>query len=156
MLLTPDSRLAQTHSWHHYFREAFGDFGAMAAILIILFATPRFRNPITWWVMLVLMLITFFFMGTQTDRTLTAGIAAIPVGNVIVMMQDAITGVFLWPYILEAVVVNLILVVFCLRIARSILRVESLLIGSGDGGFWRFAQGSKIIGRVLGRSQRYG
>ena len=107
-------------------------------------------------VMLVFMLITFFFMGTQTDRTLTAGIAAIPVGNVIVMMQDAITGVFLWPYILEAVVVNLILVVFCLRIARSILRVESLLIGSGDGGFWRFAQGSKIIGRVLGRSQRYG
>ena len=36
MILTPDSRLVQTHSWHHYFREVFGDFGAMAAILIIL------------------------------------------------------------------------------------------------------------------------
>lgn len=28
----------------------------MAAILLILFAAPRFRSPITWWVMLVLML----------------------------------------------------------------------------------------------------
>ena len=54
-LLTPESRLVQTHSWHHFFREVFGDIGAMAAILLILFAAPQFRNPITWWVMLILM-----------------------------------------------------------------------------------------------------
>jgi hypothetical protein len=44
-----------THSWHHFFREGFGDLGAMAAILVILFAAPRFRSPTMWWVMLILM-----------------------------------------------------------------------------------------------------
>ena len=46
---------SSTHSWHHFFREGFGDLGAMAAILAILFAAPRFRNPTMWWVMLILM-----------------------------------------------------------------------------------------------------
>jgi hypothetical protein len=54
-LLTPSAPLAQTHAWHHYFRELGGDFGAMAAILVILFAAPRFRTPVAWWVMLILM-----------------------------------------------------------------------------------------------------
>ena len=55
-LLVPDAPLAQTHSWHHFFRELGGDFGAMAAILLILFSAPRYRSPVTWWVMLILML----------------------------------------------------------------------------------------------------
>ena len=46
---------SSTHSWHHFFREGFGDLGAMAAILVILFAAPRFRSPTMWWVMLILM-----------------------------------------------------------------------------------------------------
>ena len=88
MLLTPDSRLAQTHSWHHYFREVFGDFGAMAAILIILFATPRFRNPITWWVMLVLMLGFYapFWVGTP----FMAELAAPSMGAEILHLQMAV------------------------------------------------------------------
>ena len=36
-VLTADSRLAVTHSWHHYFREVFGDVSAMAVILLILY-----------------------------------------------------------------------------------------------------------------------
>jgi hypothetical protein len=51
-----DERYSPTHSWHHFFREGFGDLGAMVAILVILFAAPRFRNPLAWWVMLILML----------------------------------------------------------------------------------------------------
>ncbi len=35
-----------THSWHHFFREGFGDLGAMAAILVILFAAPRYRHDV--------------------------------------------------------------------------------------------------------------
>ena len=54
-LLTPEAPLTPTHAWHHYFRELGHDFGAMAAILVILFAAPRFRTPVTWWVMLILM-----------------------------------------------------------------------------------------------------
>jgi hypothetical protein len=46
----------ETHSWHHFFRELGGDFGAMAAILLIYFAKAHVRTPVTWWVVLVLML----------------------------------------------------------------------------------------------------
>jgi hypothetical protein len=40
-----------TDSWYHFFREGFGDLGAIVAILVILFAAPRFRSPTMWWVM---------------------------------------------------------------------------------------------------------
>ena len=57
---------SSTHSWHHFFREGFGDLGAMAAILVILFAAPRFRSPTMWWVMLILMFGFYapFWVGT--------------------------------------------------------------------------------------------
>lgn len=54
-LLTERAPLTPTHAWHHYFREIGGDFGAMAGILVIIFAAPQFRTPLTWWVMLILM-----------------------------------------------------------------------------------------------------
>ena len=54
-LLVEGAPLVQTHSWHHFFRELGGDFGAMAVILLILFAATRFRTPLTWWVMVILM-----------------------------------------------------------------------------------------------------
>lgn len=73
-LLTPENPVTQTHSWHHFFREIFGDFGAMAAILLILFAAPRFRTPVTWWVMLVLMIGFYapFWVGVPFMRELAA------------------------------------------------------------------------------------
>lgn len=79
-------------------------------------------------------------LGQQTDRTLTAGIAAVPIANVAMMVRDAINGIFLWPYILEAMIVNLFVVVLCLGLARFIMRFEDFLIGSFDGSFWRFAK----------------
>ena len=55
-LMTPESPLAVTHSWHHFFREVFGDFGAMIGVLMLLYAPERLRAPTTWWVMLILLL----------------------------------------------------------------------------------------------------
>jgi hypothetical protein len=55
-LFVPGSPNGQAHSWHHFFRELGGDFGAMAAILVILFAAPKYRTPVTWWVMAILMI----------------------------------------------------------------------------------------------------
>ena len=43
-LLTPETRLAQTHGWHHFFREVFGDFGAMIGVCILLWAPVRYRG----------------------------------------------------------------------------------------------------------------
>ena len=47
-------------------------------------------------------------------------------------------GVFAWPLIAETLVVDLIMVVLCLRLARTILRAEEFLIGSYDGSLLRF------------------
>ena len=55
-LLTPESPLALTHSWHHFFRELFGDFGAMIVVLILLWLPSPIRTPSIWWVMLVLLI----------------------------------------------------------------------------------------------------
>ena len=55
-LLTPESPLALTHSWHHFFRELFGDFGAMIGVLILLWLPSPNRTPRIWWVMLVLLI----------------------------------------------------------------------------------------------------
>lgn len=52
--LVAGTPVGDTHSWYHYFREAGGDIGAMAAILILLFAAKRYRNLAAWWAMLVL------------------------------------------------------------------------------------------------------
>ena len=55
-VLTADAPLAVTHTWHHFFREVFGDFSAMIGVLILLWAPPDLRRPATWWVMLVLLM----------------------------------------------------------------------------------------------------
>ncbi|HZD03846.1 MAG TPA: hypothetical protein VE173_02980, partial [Longimicrobiales bacterium] len=70
----------------------------------------------------------------------------IPVANVAMMIRDAITGVFLWPLIAEALLVTLAMVVACLALARAILRFEDFLLGSYDGSFWRFVRERLIRG----------
>jgi hypothetical protein len=69
-LLTPDAPITPTHAWHHYFRELGAQFGAMAAIVLMLFAAPPFRTPVTWWAMLLLMLGFYgpFWAGVPFNR----------------------------------------------------------------------------------------
>lgn len=55
-LLTADAPITPTHSWHHFLRELGAQFGVMAAVIVILFAGPRHRTPVAWWVMLILMI----------------------------------------------------------------------------------------------------
>jgi sodium transport system permease protein len=83
-------------------------------------------------------LIIPLLMGQQTDRTLSAGMAAIPVANVAMMIRDSINGIFLWPYILESLVVSVAVVAALLWVASFILRFEDFMLGSFDGSFWRF------------------
>ena len=74
LLLTPETPLVQTHSWHHFFREAFGDFGAMIGVCILLWAPARYRGPAVWWTMLVLLLGFYapFWVGTPFMAELAA------------------------------------------------------------------------------------
>ncbi len=54
-LLTSESPVDVTHSWYHFFREVFGDLGAMIGVCILLWAPAKLRAPLTWWTMLVLL-----------------------------------------------------------------------------------------------------
>ena len=73
-LLTPESPLAQSHSWHHFFREVFGDFGAMIGVLILLCVPIQLRAPVLCWTMLVLLLGFYapFWAGTPFIAELAA------------------------------------------------------------------------------------
>ena len=73
-LLTPETPLARSHSWHHFFREVFGDFGAMIGVLILLWVPVQLRAPVLWWTMLVLLLGFYapFWAGTPFMAELAA------------------------------------------------------------------------------------
>ena len=95
-LLVDSARVVQSHSWHHFFRELGGDFGAMAAILVILFAAPRFRTPPAWWAMLILMIGFYapFWVGVPFMQELAAPDLDAEI-NHLTMAVPALLGCFL-------------------------------------------------------------
>ncbi|MFL2553881.1 MAG: hypothetical protein ACJ0S4_04205 [Candidatus Rariloculaceae bacterium] len=48
MILTSESRLPVEHSWHHFFREVFGDAAAMIVVLLLLYVPQQLRQPLVW------------------------------------------------------------------------------------------------------------
>jgi sodium transport system permease protein len=116
---------------------ALGLFFAAAMMILAAFARSfkegqGMITPVFWMVLLPLTL------GRSPDRTLTPMLALVPVANVAQMIKDAIRGIYLWPWIIETIAVELALVVICLIVARFVLRFEDFLLGSFGGSFWRF------------------
>ena len=54
------------------------------------------------------------------------------------MVREAISGTFHWAPIAISLVVSILLIVLCLRLAAFILRFEEVVIGSYSGTFGRF------------------
>ena len=110
-----------------------------AAMMILASFARTFKEgqgmvtPVYW-----LAVIPVMFLGQGSETTLTATTAAIPVANVAMMIRDAVRGVFLWPLVAEAILIELVMVALCLLLARKVLRVEEFLIGSYDGSLLRF------------------
>lgn len=46
----------QAHSWYHALRETFGDVATLIVVLYVFFAGAGVRQPVTWWICLVLLL----------------------------------------------------------------------------------------------------
>jgi sodium transport system permease protein len=70
----------------------------------------------------------------------TPRIALIPVANVMMMMREAIQGVYHWPLIGITVAVECAFVLIALRIAIAILKHEDFVMGSYNGSFTRFTK----------------
>ena len=94
-LLVAASPNGPTHSWHHFLRELGGDFGAMAAILLIIFAPVRNRTSTTWWVMLVLMIGFYapFWIGTPFNPVYGAPSMSAEI-NHLIMALPPLAGCF--------------------------------------------------------------
>jgi hypothetical protein len=99
-LLVAESPGGQTHSWHHFLRELGGDFGAMIAIIVIIFAAPKYRSPLTWWVMLILMIGFYapFWIGTPFDRAYGAPDLAAEINHLIMAVPPLIGCFALLPH----------------------------------------------------------
>lgn len=99
-LLVSNSPNGPTHSWHHFLRELGGDFGAMAAILVIVFAAPRYRTPVTWWVMLILMIGFYapFWIGTPFDPAYGAPSMSAEINHLMMAIPPLIGCFVLWPH----------------------------------------------------------
>ncbi len=95
-VLTADSPLAVTHSWHHYFREVFGDVAAMVVILLILFVPKPLRRPAVWWSMLILLFGFYapFWVGVPFIAELAAPSRAAEIQHVLMALPPML-GVFL-------------------------------------------------------------
>ncbi len=95
-VLTADSRLAVTHSWHHFFREVFGDVAAMVVILLMLFVPKPLRRPAVWWSMLILLFGFYapFWVGVPFMAELAAPSRAAEIQHVLMALPPML-AVFL-------------------------------------------------------------
>ena len=63
-----------THAWYHALREAMGDIGTIAVLILIFFGNSRFRTTATWWVCLILIVGDYspFWIGMPFNSALAA------------------------------------------------------------------------------------
>jgi ABC-type Na+ efflux pump permease subunit len=66
------------------------------------------------------------------------GLACVPIANVVMMVREALSGVFHWPQMAVTVVASLAIIALCLRLATLLLRFEDVMLGSFNGSFNKF------------------
>jgi ABC-type Na+ efflux pump permease subunit len=69
---------------------------------------------------------------------LTPTLALVPLVNVVLMLREAITGVYQWPLIALTLAVESLCVLVAVSLAVALLRCEDVVAGSYDGSFGRF------------------
>ncbi len=102
-------------------------------------------------VLLCLILPAMFLQ--EPDLRFTMHLACLPVANLIMMVREAVTGVFHWPQIGLTILVSLALIAGCLLLATRVLRVDDVLAGSFNGNLLRYLghlrrQGKQQMGRL--------
>lgn len=72
--LPPENTAGTTHAWYHALREAIGDVGTIAVLLLVFFAKASFRTAATWWIALLLMIGYYapFWVGMPFNSALSA------------------------------------------------------------------------------------
>lgn len=112
---------------------------AIAAAMMILAAFARtFKEGQSMIGPIYMLAILPTVLVSSPDLQLTAGWALVPVANLILLFREAIAGIFNWPMIGLTLLVQTALVGLCLYLARQVLQLEEVLVGSYGGNFQRF------------------
>jgi sodium transport system permease protein len=93
----------------------------------------------------VALIIPVMFLQTP-GLVFTPRIALIPVANVMMMMREALQGIYHWPLIALTLAVETACVIAALRLSIFIVQHEDFLIGSYSGSFGKFAK-ERLFGR---------
>jgi sodium transport system permease protein len=93
----------------------------------------------------VALIIPIMFLQTP-GLAFTPRIALIPVANVMMMMREAIQGIYHWRLIGMTLAVETACVIAALRLAILIVQHEDFLMGSYSGSFGKFAK-ERLLGR---------
>jgi sodium transport system permease protein len=93
----------------------------------------------------VALIIPIMFLQTP-GLVFTPRIALFPVANVMMMMREAIQGIYHWRLIAVTLAVETACVIFALRLAIRIVQHEDFLMGNYSGSFSKFAK-ERLWGR---------
>ena len=93
----------------------------------------------------VALIIPIMFLQTP-GLAFTPRLALLPVANVMMMMREAIQGIYHWPLIGITLAVEIACIALALRLAIVIIRHEDFLMGSYNGSFGRFAK-ERLFGK---------
>lgn len=93
----------------------------------------------------VALIIPIMFLQTP-GLEFTPRMAMIPVANVMMMMREAIQGIYHWRLIGTTLAVETACVIIALRLAILVVRHEDFVIGSYSGSFGKFAK-ERLFGR---------
>ena len=80
-------------------------------------------------------------------------LAFVPVVNLVLVVREALAGIFQWAQIAVTLAVSVALITVCLRLAAFVLQFEDVLMGSYSGSFPKFIK-ERLLGAPNPQRQR--
>jgi sodium transport system permease protein len=124
--------------------------GFVAAAMMIFASFARtFKEGqamVTPFYMLVLVPVVFL---QAPGLKFSLALALLPVINVTLMVREAFSGHFLWGPSLLTVLVSLVTIALCVRLAAFVLKFEDVVTGSYSGSFLKFMRERLLARRRL-------
>ena len=103
------------------------------------------RKPVFLWQALLILLPVVFLQAPGLKFSLP--LAFVPVVNLVLLVREALAGIFQWAQIAVTLAVSVALIAVCLRLAAVVLQFEDVLMGSYNGSFPKFVK-ERMLGRT--------
>lgn len=113
--------------------------GFIAAVMMLLASFARtFKEGQAMITPFYMLILVPAILLQQQGLTFTTALAVVPIANVVMMIREAVAGVFHWPQIALTLAVSLAMVACALRLAAFVLSFEDVVVGSYGGSLTTF------------------